>query len=132
MTVRLSRPPVRRQAESTIALINIVFLMLIFFLIAGTLAPPLDGEVTLISTTDAQPVAPPDALFITAEGSVRAAGKQIVLEEWMAEKVGASGGEAPLVSVAADRDLPAERLVDFVAALRAAGAGTIRIVTERQ
>ena len=28
-----------QKAESTVALINVVFLMLIFFLIAGTLAP---------------------------------------------------------------------------------------------
>ncbi|HBT01217.1 MAG TPA: biopolymer transporter ExbD, partial [Citreicella sp.] len=32
----------KTEREPTIALINIVFLMLIFFLVAGTLAQPLD------------------------------------------------------------------------------------------
>ena len=43
--------PPRRGRDSTIALINIVFLMLIFFLIAGTVAPPLDREIDLVDTS---------------------------------------------------------------------------------
>ncbi|HBR39356.1 MAG TPA: biopolymer transporter ExbD, partial [Sulfitobacter pontiacus] len=33
------------QREPTIALINIVFLMLVFFMVAGTLAQPLDPDL---------------------------------------------------------------------------------------
>lgn len=32
----------KSEREPTIALINIVFLMLVFFMVAGTLAAPLD------------------------------------------------------------------------------------------
>ena len=41
----------RRQGtrrEPTIALINIVFLMLVFFMVAGTLSTPLDKDVPLV------------------------------------------------------------------------------------
>ncbi|MEX0279340.1 MAG: ExbD/TolR family protein, partial [Ruegeria sp.] len=38
--IRYARP--RHKRDSTIPLINVVFLMLIFFLIAGTIATPLD------------------------------------------------------------------------------------------
>ena len=38
------------QREPTIALINIVFLMLVFFMVAGTLAQPLDPDLKLVET----------------------------------------------------------------------------------
>jgi biopolymer transport protein ExbD len=46
----MRRKTARQGREPTIALINIVFLMLIFFLVAGTLAAPLDKELKLVST----------------------------------------------------------------------------------
>lgn len=129
--MHLSRPQARNRGENTVALINIVFLMLIFFLIAGTLAPPLDRDVALISTRDAKQAEPPDALSVTADGLTKAGGEETTVEAWMAGRI-ALEGEAPGVRLAADRNLAAERLVDIVARLRASGAGTIRIVTERQ
>lgn len=50
MAVRIPREKTKRKMESTISLINIVFLMLIFFLVAGQLAPPADKEVDLVET----------------------------------------------------------------------------------
>ncbi|MEL6206235.1 MAG: biopolymer transporter ExbD, partial [Pseudomonadota bacterium] len=58
----------RAEREPTIALINIVFLMLIFFLVAGTLARPLDPDLTLVQTADLGPAGPPDALVVHADG----------------------------------------------------------------
>ena len=52
----------RKKGEPTIALINIVFLMLIFFLVAGTLAQPLDGDLELVATSDLEGREPPEAL----------------------------------------------------------------------
>ena len=46
----LSKP--KRQKEPTIALINIVFLMLVFFMVAGTLAQPLSRDLELVKTSD--------------------------------------------------------------------------------
>ena len=59
-----------QKAESTVALINVVFLMLIFFLIAGTLAPTGDRAVDLVALTDADAASPPDMLFIRADGTL--------------------------------------------------------------
>ena len=58
----------RKKSEPTIALINIVFLMLIFFLVAGTLAQPLHGKLQLIKTSDLEGREPPDALVLHANG----------------------------------------------------------------
>ena len=126
--MRLIQKPSRRvKPEPTIALINIVFLMLIFFLIAGTVTPPLDREVTLISTVEADAAEPPDALFVTADGLLRARGAETTVERFLTER-GAAGGT---VKLAADRDLAAIRLIEVVGELRAAGVETVSVVTER-
>ena len=125
--IRLPRPREARQRETTIALINIVFLMLIFFLIAGTVTPPLDREVTLISTVEAEAAEAPDALFVTADGLLRARGAETTVERFLTER-GVAGGT---VKLAADRDLAAIRLIEVVGELRAAGVETVSVVTER-
>lgn len=69
----------RRRAstwrEPTIALINIVFLMLVFFMVASTLSPPLDRYVSLVNTDDLDGRPPPDALVIHADGRLSYRGK---------------------------------------------------------
>lgn len=132
--LRLARPTQTRQRESTIALINIVFLMLIFFLVAGTLTPPLDNDVSLISTIEADQAQPPNALFVTSEGEMRLRGTATDAQSFMLERVDTLGETAAReleIKVAADRELPAAKLVDIVGALKAAGASRISIITER-
>lgn len=84
--IRLPNPVEKRKAESTISLINVVFLMLIFFLIAGQLSPPVDPEVELVRTEQAPPLPPPDALFVDAEGELRYRGKPISAEAFMVQR----------------------------------------------
>ncbi len=125
--IRIPRPQTQRQREGTIALINIVFLMLIFFLIAGTLAPSVDPDVRLITTTDSEASEPPQALYVTASGELRSGGAAVTVEAYMA----GLGGATPVVKLAADRDLPAARLIDVIGELRRAGAGRVSVITER-
>ena len=132
--MRLARPPKRNPQESTLTLINVVFLMLIFFLIAGTLTPPLDKDVTLISTLESEQAEPPDALFVTADGVMRTRGDAVTAEAYVAsvrQRELLLPEDAVTVKIAADRDLPAERLIAIVGELRDAGASRITVVTER-
>ena len=110
--------------EPTIALINIVFLMLIFFLIAGTLAPPLEPGVTLVRVAGLEPAPPPDALVIHADGHLTHAGRPATLAAFAA--TGAALGILP------DRDLPARELIRIAVELRALGAQSVRVVTARE
>lgn len=128
MAIQLPRPREARQRENTIALINIVFLMLIFFLIAGTITPPLEKDVELIHTVVAKPAEPPAALFITADGDVRWQGHSTTVSDFLAGR--SFDTEAP-VRIAADRSLLAEKLIDILGELRAHGAERIVVVTER-
>ena len=125
----IPRPRPSGRQESTIALINVVFLMLIFFLVAGTLAPPLDPEVTLAQTREAEAAPPPDALAVRADGSVHYRGAPTTLEAYLANRDGSST-DAP-VKVFVDRALPATELIEIADRLRQLGATSVSIVTMR-
>jgi biopolymer transport protein ExbD len=129
--MRLPRPRQTRQRENTIALINIVFLMLIFFLIAGSLTPPLDNEVKLIAAMQASPVEPPEALFIAPDGTLRWRGGETTVDAYLSRYAAASTAQQGTVKIAADQALSAERLIDIVGELRAGGAERIVVITER-
>ncbi len=120
----------RRRSEPMIALINIVFLMLVFFLVAAAIAPPLDREVRLVEAGQIEGRAPPDAAVIRADGSLIYRRAEITSEGYLAARLSEETGN-PALRLVPDRDLPAEDLVGIAAELRAAGADEIWIVTER-
>jgi len=118
--------PDRQRAEPTIALINIVFLMLIFFLIAGSIAPRPDADVALVSLSEIETEPPSDALVMLADGSLRHAG-----QAQTQDAVIAHFSNAERVRLLPDRAAPAADLVALAQALRAAGVRDLVIVTER-
>jgi biopolymer transport protein ExbD len=119
----------RAEREPTIALINIVFLMLIFFLVAGTLAPPLDRDLRLVSAEEIEGSAPPDALVLHPDGRMTHRGAEIA--DPAAFLADLPREARARVRVVPDRDLPAATLVEVGRALREAGAETVVLVTER-
>ncbi len=125
----MRRRDARKEREPTIALINIVFLMLIFFLVAGTIAAPLDTDLKLVRTADIDTTTPSDALVVHENGDMTHKGKAVTsVDDYIAplkEEARAT------VRIIPDRNLPAERLVRIGRELRAAGAGRVLIVTER-
>lgn len=119
----------KSNREPTITLINIVFLMLIFFLVAGTIAAPLDKDLALVRTDEIEGTAPADALVIHADGRMT---RQGVAVASAAAFLAALPEEArQRVRIIPDRDLPAGTLISLGRALREAGAGRVAIVTER-
>jgi biopolymer transport protein ExbD len=125
--MRLARPP-RRSSEPTIALINIVFLMLVFFLVAGQVAAPVDREIRLVSANALASRAPDDALAIRADGTTLWGGVPVEPADFAAARLGEG---AEVLRLMPARDLPARDLIGIASTLRAAGAGEVRIVTER-
>ena len=124
-----------KRIEPTIALINVVFLMLIFFLVAGTLARPLDGDLKLVSASDLERSPPPDALVIHADGRLVFHGNATTAEDHVASQVTQSDGvdaaSRPTIRIVPDRELAANALVRIVAELKASGAGKVMLVSER-
>ena len=121
--IRQSAP--NRKRDSTIALINVVFLMLIFFLIAGTIAPPLDPDLELVDTSELEGREPPDALVLHKDGSLSFRGKETNPEAYMA-----NFGTGP-VRIVPDRDSPGSRLIEVTGLLRRNGAPSVYLVTGR-
>ncbi|SFU15990.1 ExbD/TolR family protein [Sedimentitalea nanhaiensis] len=119
----------KSQREPTIALINIVFLMLVFFMVAGTLAHPIDAPLSLIRTTELDGRSPPDALVVHPDATLSYRGT--TQETVAAYLESLSAEDRKTIRLVPDRALPADALVRIARDLRNAGAEKIMIVTER-
>lgn len=119
----------KRKAEPTIALINVVFLMLVFFLVAGALSPPMDDDVTLVSLAEIEGRQPPNAVMVHADG--RATWRGEVIDPAQFDLPDAAQEEPGHIRILPDRDAPAARLLEVARLLRANGAEAIYVVTER-
>ncbi|MEM8774218.1 MAG: biopolymer transporter ExbD [Pseudomonadota bacterium] len=125
MRARKDRP----KREPTIALINIVFLMLVFFMVAGTLSRPLDDELSLVRTSDLEGRAPPDTLVLHPDGRMSYRGETLEsVEDFYTLNESADTEVARIVP---DRDVPAQTLVKIARDLRVAGAQSVLIVTQK-
>ncbi|MTH99002.1 biopolymer transporter ExbD [Roseibium sp. RKSG952] len=121
--IRYLRP--RRKRDSTIPLINVVFLMLIFFLIAGTVAPPLDPDLDLVDTSELAGREPPDALVLHQDGTLSFRGLPTDPDTYM---IGHGTGPVRIVP---DRNASGPRLVEITSALRRLGASSVFLVTRQ-
>lgn len=127
--MRLKPVQPRPLKENTIALINVVFLMLIFFLLAGTLVSHRDRNLHLALTGDAKPGgAYSDALIVRSDGSLVYRGKSTAVEDLPT----VFAKDTPkTIKVAPDRRGKAQDLVRVMAALRGVGIETVTLVTQR-
>lgn len=121
----------RAKPEPTIALINIVFLMLIFFIVAAQIAPPLDGEVELVSTESLDNRQPPDALVVMPDGLMKYRGALVTPAHYVTIKQESAPDDVKEIRLVPDRDLPAAKLIDIGRELRSLGAEKIMLVTEQ-
>jgi biopolymer transport protein ExbD len=129
--MRLKRPkPVADSEANLIPLINVVFLLLIFFMLAGRLAPTEPVAVDPPRSDSPQSArATPLVLLIDRTGQIRLDG-ELLDETTLAARVAdrlANG--PPHLQIKADATLEALRLVDLLELLRAAGAEEIDLLT---
>lgn len=125
----LAQSPRRAGREPTLALINVVFLMLVFFLVAGRLAPAPEPGLRLVQTALAEARAPSGAVVLHADGRIALNG-----QDWpdLGQALAQLSPDARQnLRLMPDRALPAARLVAAAAQARAAGADRVLIVTER-
>jgi biopolymer transport protein ExbD len=129
--MRFPRPKPTRDSEANlIPLINIVFLLLIFFMLAGRLAP-----------TELMALEPPrsDSLrsaqvttlvvLVDQSGQIRLEGETLD-EETLAERIALHLADGPQpLQIKADAALDAMQLLDLLERLRAAGAEELDLLT---
>lgn len=122
----------RERGEPTLPLINIVFLILIFFLVSAQLSRPLDSSLELVTTDDPELVPPPDALLINANGDLWFRGKEQKISEILQILDAEKAPNTPLnIQVIPDRRSDATRLVEVSLLLRSGGADAVFLVTQR-
>lgn len=117
--------------ENVLPLINVVFLLLIFFMIAGALSATAPFPIEPPTARAPAPTAPPrGGIVIAADGRIAFAGDPVdpatlveCAREWRA---GHTGGRA--LAVRADANAPTGRLLATIAALRKAGIERIRLL----
>lgn len=134
----VSRAPPRSAGDDALVpLINIVFLMLIFFLLAGTIAPTPPVAVDPPAADSRDPLRQESLeIAIDRDGAVYIAGEAVPLEmlaprlrvEFDAAR-GAAGTRIRL-DLFADQRLPAARLDPVLAALREAEIEDVYLKTQ--
>lgn len=123
----------RKQFETLVPLINVVFLLLIFFLLAGTMQPAENVAVSLPEgALNDREREVPTTLIVEANGFVwlgdrptdaKFAGK--LIEQYLSEE------GTKRVAIKADADAPAEAVLELMEGLREAGVEQVTIMTER-
>jgi len=123
----------KRQKRSSnrdpvISLINIVFLILIFFMIAGTLSRPMLGDIRFVETSGLECCVDQDGLVISKRGELTANGQSVAsIHDYLFQM------DSPeVVRIIPDRDLPAQELLLLVSSLKEAGVEQIVVLTEDQ
>ncbi|MFP3920378.1 MAG: ExbD/TolR family protein [Dichotomicrobium sp.] len=120
--------------ENLIPLINIVFLILIFFLVASTLRSFDPGGLDLTQArAEAGAEQGPNVLLVFADGGLKMAGETIA-EDALADRLSAfkrTNPELPLL-IAPDQALAAGRLVAIAATARAAGVENVLLVVRKR
>lgn len=101
--------------------------MLVFFLIAGQVAQPVDRDVQLVDADSVAARVPDDALVLRADGTLVWRAEVTTLDAFVA----AQAGEAGALRLLPDRNLPARDLIAVAAALRAQTGQDVRLVTRQ-
>lgn len=119
----LGPTPRRVRGESVVPLINIVFLLLIFFLMTATIAPPdpLQVDPPAAAGVDSAP-APAEVLHVGADGALAWGGLRdgAVLAALAAAPV-------PELALRADAGLDGAGFAALLAQLRAVGVDTVTL-----
>ncbi|QHQ37497.1 biopolymer transporter ExbD [Algicella marina] len=121
-----AQPPRRPRAESIVPMINVVFLLLIFFLMTARIAPPEPFEVSPPETRAAEAADGTLILYVGADGQV---GYSSLTGEPALEALIEETAEGPLI-LRADAALPGPELARLLARLRSAGIGHIDLLVQ--
>ena len=133
--IRLGRPAPRAKDhdDKLVPMINVIFLLLMFFLIAGNLKPLFGEEqVTPLSLSEALPAANRTEMSLARDGVLKWGGQRVAVAQLVARLRALPDGVPAALSLRADARVPASALLPVLDALRAAGVKRIAIVTLRR
>lgn len=123
--------PKRTRPDFSLTIINVVFLLLLFYLATGSLIKQNELMADIPFTRD-MPLErlPRPLLLAAADGTLFLDGREIALDA-VRQTAAAAVGDRPYLNVLAERTLPAENLLAILAEVQAAGVSA-RLVTVRE
>jgi len=127
--MRFATPIRRSETENTLPLINVVFLLLIFFMVTGRLS---ESDPFVVMPPQSSSEVPPGerdlVMHIHADGRMALDGRAVALEDLAAEvaRLLPDGGA---VRLKADGDADAILVVGAMEALRDAGVERLNLLT---
>lgn len=126
-------PPPKRERnfeDNILPLINVVFLLLIFFMLAGSLHTRAPFDLKPPDTANAADTElRAGVLAVSADGQL-ALGGEIVDKAELRRRLAERDANQPL-QIKADADLPADRLAELLALVREAGIAKVQLMTVR-
>ena len=134
---RLAAPPDRQRREAIVPMINVVFLLLVFFLMTAQIAPPPPFEIAPpVAEATAPPADGPLEMWLSAEGeaafgAARGPTALAALAEARAARCAGADCDAspPGLVLRADAGTPAAALAALMPRLAGAGFARIDLVT---
>lgn len=128
--MKLRRPTKRSEPENTIPLINVVFLLLIFFMLAGKLGQQDPFPLTPPqSQSERAPTERPVTVYVGEDGRI-ALGDDVLALGALETAVRARLGDgATVVRLKSDEAAEANRVIAAMDALRQAGVKRVTLLT---
>ncbi|NKN31662.1 ExbD/TolR family protein [Marichromatium bheemlicum] len=129
--MQIPAPPRRGQRDPMSGLVDVVLLLLVFFLLVGTLETPSPLSVTPPEAAPGEPL--PDGrlrLVLAADGRIALAGVPLTRAELDAE-IAARLADEPgrTIAIEADANTPSGTLLEVLAILRAQGIDALSLIT---
>ena len=129
--MRIPPPEKAIRDDGVLPLINIVFLLLVFFLMAGAISPAPDIDIEPVRTGENPTTEPPrDAVYISAEGTAYVGGTKIRepdLSAAISSFVRDSGSKSLRLMV--DRRADSLAVMKAIDAASRAGTGKVMLLT---
>ncbi|WP_372612816.1 ExbD/TolR family protein [Aquicoccus sp.] len=121
----LDFPPKRRPRESVVPMINVVFLLLIFFLMTAQIAPPDPFDLTLPESDAEAAVEGRHVLYVSADG-------EMAMGDSRGEAVFDAMPDLPegeALMIRADRGVEASQIAALLPRLAAQGVRRVKLVS---
>ncbi|MET1415363.1 biopolymer transporter ExbD [Roseibium sp. HPY-6] len=127
--IHVPKPLSDRKADSSLALINVVFLLLLFLLVSGTLRPPLPEEFEWAETIDQSGKGDiQNSLAVSKEGTVWFEGAELDDQE-LNELLERLSTQTDKLSVQVDRRAKMAAIAANAERFRAAGIRQLNFIT---
>ncbi len=119
--------PRKPRGESIVPMINVVFLLLIFFLMTAQIAPPEPFEV---SPPTAEKAAEPDGELVLYVGKNAALQFQNTAGDAAFAAISAAAGDGKTLQLRIDASLDGDRLAQVMQRLSAVGFSRVEVVVQ--